>query len=219
MIVSHQHRFIFLRTRKTAGTSVEVALSQFCGPDDIITPISPEDEQHRTELGFRGPQNTGFPLLKYSPRDFGSRIRKRSMKQFYNHMPAEEVRRALGSATWDSYFKFTVERDPYDKAISRYWWSTRSEEPRPSIEDFLLRTQKNQISNWPIYSNDSEILADMIIQYEDLPRSLGDVGARLGLPLRLPERRLKGEHRIDRRHYSEVLTPLARARIESACWR
>ena len=43
MIASHQHRFIFLKTRKTAGTSVEIALSKVCGPDDIITEISPED--------------------------------------------------------------------------------------------------------------------------------------------------------------------------------
>ena len=44
VIASHQHRFIFLKTRKTAGTSVEIALSKVCGPDDIITEISPEDQ-------------------------------------------------------------------------------------------------------------------------------------------------------------------------------
>ncbi len=51
MIVSHKHRFIFLKTNKTAGTSVEIALSKFCGPDDVIPPLIPEDEAKRAELG------------------------------------------------------------------------------------------------------------------------------------------------------------------------
>ena len=38
MIASFSCRFIFLKTRKTAGTSVELALSPACGPEDIVTP-------------------------------------------------------------------------------------------------------------------------------------------------------------------------------------
>jgi len=37
MIISHRHRYIFIKTRKTAGASVELALVQSCGPDDIMT--------------------------------------------------------------------------------------------------------------------------------------------------------------------------------------
>ena len=38
MIISHKHKFIFLKTRKTAGTSVQIALSGICDQDlDIIT--------------------------------------------------------------------------------------------------------------------------------------------------------------------------------------
>ena len=38
-IISHRHRFIFVRTHKTASTSVEIALSRICGPEDVITPF------------------------------------------------------------------------------------------------------------------------------------------------------------------------------------
>lgn len=81
MIISHQHKFIFIKTKKTAGTSIEIALSKICGEQDIITPVSPEDEKTRMALGYRGPQNY---IIN------GARL-------FYNHIPASDVR-ALGKS-------------------------------------------------------------------------------------------------------------------------
>ena len=40
MIISHRHRFIFVRTEKTAGSSVEQALAELCGPEDVITGVA-----------------------------------------------------------------------------------------------------------------------------------------------------------------------------------
>jgi hypothetical protein len=39
MILSHRYRFIFLKTGKTAGTSVEIALSEYCGAEDIRSDV------------------------------------------------------------------------------------------------------------------------------------------------------------------------------------
>jgi len=55
MIVSHEHKFIFLKTKKTAGTSIELALTELCGPEDVITPLTEIDEARRAN--GRGPQN------------------------------------------------------------------------------------------------------------------------------------------------------------------
>lgn len=57
MIISHEHKFIFLKTAKTAGTSIEIALSKFCGSDDVITKIARPDQRIRSEVGYPGPQN------------------------------------------------------------------------------------------------------------------------------------------------------------------
>ena len=46
MIVSHKHKFIFIKTKKTASSSTECALSAVCGPDDILTDLK-HTEQHR----------------------------------------------------------------------------------------------------------------------------------------------------------------------------
>ena len=46
-IVSFSHEFIFIKTRKTAGTSLEVYLAQQCTDEDIIAPIYPENPSHK----------------------------------------------------------------------------------------------------------------------------------------------------------------------------
>lgn len=67
MIVSHKYKFVFIKTAKTAGTSTEIALSKFCGPDDIITPLmTSEDEELRKLMGGRAPQHYLPPQKDHS---------------------------------------------------------------------------------------------------------------------------------------------------------
>ena len=87
MILSHEHRFIFLKTRKTAGTSIEIALSKFCGDKDIITRITNQDEILRSQLGFRGPQNFLVRASKYDFLDI-LRIVRDGRLRINNHDPA-----------------------------------------------------------------------------------------------------------------------------------
>lgn len=37
MIVSHRHKFIFLRTKKAAGSSIAATLGPLLGDDDIVS--------------------------------------------------------------------------------------------------------------------------------------------------------------------------------------
>src|SRR5262245_66480011 len=93
MIVSHAHKFIFLKTKKTAGTSIELALSELCGPDDVITPLAEVDEAQRD--GKRSAQNWRLHGWWGSPRPLWERRRFKFTAEdygLYNQMPATKAR-------------------------------------------------------------------------------------------------------------------------------
>jgi len=220
MIVSHRHRFIFVRTRKTAGTSVEIALSKFCGPHDIITRDTDIDDALRRELGYPGPQNDfGIPWSEYTFGEWRRLLLRGQRARFKNHMPAARIRSLVGDVIWRDYYKFAIERDPWDKAISLYYWRTRDEKPRRPLLQFLEEVGTRSLSNAHIYLIDGRLAVDRIIAYEQLPEQLEDVRRRLALPEPLSLPRAKATHRAERSHYSQLLGPAERAVIDATCSR
>lgn len=156
-------------------------MSNCCGEDDVVTEIYP------TVLGHR-------------PRNVGS---------FYNHMPAFEVRRRVGEDMWHSYFKFCVERNPWDKVLSFYWMERFRSGRQLDFDSFLTRDQIG--FNWPLYTDDHEQhpIVDRVLRYERLGDELAQIFNQLGMPWNGSlEYKAKSEYRQDRRHYWDVLTPL-----------
>ena len=181
MIISHKHKFIFIKTAKTAGTSVEIALSRFCGPDDIITPISAEDEPKRAAAGGRGAQNYLAPLSDYRFGDVLYLLRSaRRKKRFYNHISATEVVAAVGEDIWNSYFKFCIERNPWDKIVSAYYWK-HSDEPRPTMTEFIESgyPAKMKQRGFGLYTIDGRIAVDHFVRFESLSDDMEVVRQRL----------------------------------------
>ena len=216
MIISHQHRFIFIKTMKTAGTSIEIALSKFCGPHDVITSIDPEDETIRRALGYRGPQNEHVPFSRYTARHWARfALRGGRRRRFVNHMGARQIRASVPAHTWRSYYKFCVERNPWDKVVSLYFWQHRKE-PRPTLSEFI-RTggieAASRRGGFDLYSIDGEVVADRICRYESLDEEFREVAAHLGWAEVPGLPRAKGSTRTDRRHYREILTPADREEI------
>jgi hypothetical protein len=218
MIVSHERRFIFLKTRKTAGTSIEIALSRHCGPRDIITPISPADESARAGPGMRGAQHWVKPFHELGWSDWLRLASRGHREHLYNHVHARAVRRRVGRQVWRAYFKFCVERNPWDRAVSLYFWRTRKMDPRPPLAGFLRGLDPGLLTNWPIYTLKGSLAVDRVLRYETLADDLAAAAAHLGLPaLELP--RAKGDHRADRRSYRELMGAAERDLIADVCRR
>jgi hypothetical protein len=213
MIISHKRKFIFLKTNKTAGTSIEIALSEFCGEKDIITPIFPKDEQVRKSLGFRGSQNYKIPFPQYLLSDWISFFIKGKRKQLYDHICASKVKGLIGEEVWNRYYKFCFERNPWDRVISLYYFQTR--EPRPSISEFIESGKVSILKQrgFLLYTIDGELAVDKVYLYENLYNEIEKISKRFGFPHRPNLPNAKGNYRIDKRHYREILSHEERLKI------
>ncbi len=207
MIISHQHKFIFIKTEKTAGTSLEIALSSICGEQDIITPISAKDEQVRHELAYRTAQNYFIPYTQYTRLDWMKLLLKRQRLKFYNHIAASEIQQYIAPDIWDTYYTFCFERNPWDKVISWYYWAGGADK-YPSIRDFILSGRAGEVRGFDLYSKGGIPMVDKVYKLEEMDAALADITTQLQLskPLVLPTYRAKSDSRKDKRHYREILT-------------
>ncbi|MBF2085670.1 sulfotransferase family 2 domain-containing protein [Thermoleptolyngbya sp. C42_A2020_037] len=171
MLVSHGHQFIYTKTLKTASTSVEAYFEPFCVEEGAanLARVREESVSAAGIVGYRGP---GKPE--------GCR--------WWNHMPAAQIREQLGEDLWTRYFKFCVIRNPYEKAISAFYFG-RSH--TPSTPD-SSRSDAAAFEHWLIahgppidrnkYLIDGQFCLDEVIRYESLAADLERICAKLGVP-------------------------------------
>lgn len=200
MIASYSCNLIFLKTRKTAGTSVEIVLSTWCSQKDVVTPfVVAADEDTRRRLGG---QPANYERGWFRP-------------PFRNHDAAVDVKRRL-PGLWNSAFKFAVERHPYERVVSRaYWWlHLRGGDPQTDFGESLEQAlSAHDISNRPIYCIDDKVAVDEVILYDDLWPRMAEIAAKFGRTLPAEQPRAKGSYRIDRRPAVEILTDAQKQRV------
>ncbi len=213
MIISHKYKFIFIKTTKTAGTSIELHLSDCCEDGDIVTPIDPLVAGHRPRH-YRGLWNPLPELLDaQSPGRMKTLAQFLSANRFYNHISARKIRRRIPAPVWNGYFKFCVERNPWDKSLSHYHMLKSRYQEALTFDDYFRQGQF--CVNYPLYSDDDgTILVDRILRYETLDRELGEVFGQLGIPWQgTLAHSAKSGYRDDRRHWSECYTQSQRETI------
>jgi hypothetical protein len=101
MLVSHTAQFIFFKTVKTGGTSVELALQKLFLPRSVAKK-QPFYEDGNGIVGARGA----------SP----------AKENYWSHMTALEVYRKLGYSTFNRYRRISIVRNPFDKVVSQFFF-------------------------------------------------------------------------------------------------
>ncbi len=181
MLLSHSHRFVFLKPPKTAGSSVEAALRTFCLPpqqrqssSEHVFPETVTDYGIVTVSGNRTP--TGSPLKP--------------------HMSIHEAEELIGRNRFSQYLKVSITRNPFDRAVSLFWWNLwqndrdgydrlqecSERELRRKFRDFTVK--KRRIIQWARLKRFTHprLLGGnfTVLRYESLEEDLRDLVRKLG---------------------------------------
>ncbi len=219
VIISWRHGFLVVKTRKTASTSVELALRTVLDRRDVATKLADEDEALAASLGLPGPQNAAVPLLADGTSTLRRLVRSREREVLRPHTWLATARRAYGAERIDALTTFAVVRDPWERAVSMYWWRTQQLDERPHIDDFVLSATPELLSIWPSISVDGVLGLDAFVRFEHLDDDLRAVLAPLGITLSVDLPHAKSATRQDRRPAREQLSAASQERIAEVCAR
>jgi hypothetical protein len=209
MIISHSHKFIYIKSLKTAGTSVEAALSKHCSGSDIVTPLG----------NYRHNRNEKGEFIH----------RSMNAVDYQQHDNALTIRSKVPAEIWNNFFKFSITRNPWDRAVSYFYWVKRQDpaiKPRKRFYHYLgiptnelIQLKKlfteflksdDFVNNDRFYIIDDQLCVDFVIRYENLSEDLMEACKKVGLPsFDLPH--LKTGFRQKRHHYSEYFDKESKA--------
>lgn len=201
-VISLQHRFVFIKTQKTAGTSIEVDLASRLGPDAIVTPVEP-------------------PVAGHEPRHHETGGRRLSA-----HASADEISAFIGADLFAGMAVICVEREPVDKCLSHFHMKRNSPYHNPDgayqrdwagyCEDGAFPVDAARYASRDPKTGRWRRRADHVIAYErldeDLPALLGALGVT---GFRLTSR-AKADYRTPVLARLEDVTPAQRQLIYDA---
>jgi hypothetical protein len=193
VVISHKHKFIYIKTRKTASTSIQILLGNYCDENDIMTPINLVSTEEGKLYNEKAVNYEGFQ----------------------SHMSANQVMKKVGKETWKSYFKFSFERNPWDKVVSYYSHMKAIKKTDKTFEEWLITTEVDPLKqpiNYPLYTIRSglkrKVVLDYIGKYETLREDLEHILQKLNLPflnLTKEKSNFRGKNKEYREFYNDKL--------------
>lgn len=205
MLLSIRHRFLFIHTAKTGGTSVRAALSGYKWRDPYRLPQF---------LCSRISRLTGHRLGVKFPR----------------HAKAIAAQEMLPRTFYDSLFKFVFVRNPWDLQVSSYHHLKRERPHLVGDRDFdaFLRWKLDPGRPYQYHIDTSierqsdylvdlhgNVIVDFIGRYERLTEDFAEACRHIGIPPpALPHRRRAQDRGRDyRSYYTDQTTALVAERF------
>lgn len=187
VLISHRYKFIYIKNIKVAGTSVESFFEKYC--------INPNIEYVKT-------QRINTKISKYGLIGFrGIESDKKKFKNtlgFTNHMGCKGLKNKIPPNIYNNYIKFCVIRNPYDKMVSKYFFS-KSE---LSFKEFCKKAKCVNINRYTINGKNQ---CNILIRFENLKEDIIKICKILGIKdydidNDLPN--YKSQNRNEKKHYS-----------------
>ena len=198
MPISHAHRTIFVHIPKTAGTSVEAVLGMHGDKEDIGIKPYFNQQVDREHL-------------------YGHDLQ---------HMTAADLKQVLQKdGIFDSYFKFSIVRNPWDRLVSAFAWNNLKWANAQELTDtefeasvrelhalFLTARAARQAPRvgahlWPqvhyLVDRDRKPLLNYIARHENLAADWQRIREKIGIKADLPSR-MRSHHRPYQSYYSDA---------------
>lgn len=172
VMISYGKEFVFLKTRKTGGTSFEMMLEPWCAPPGHV--VTEAAEELLTDYGL-----------------VGARLnRKKEKPKWRNHIAASHVAAFLGPEKWQKYSKLTSVRNPFSRAVSQFYWQFVWQKKQVPTD---LETNQQQFNAYifsDMFKSDIHVshlagkyIIDDAFRLEHIDEDLDRIGKRLGLSL------------------------------------
>jgi hypothetical protein len=139
------------------------------------------------------------PVSMFTLDRFNSEINRFSKKEGLippGHTKALNAKK-YDELAWKQYFKFVVVRNPWDHAVSYYYWLLNFK--NLTIEDVTFkeflkrmddwdrsdpeRVRPGRKSGWEIYTIKDQIAVDYVARFEELENELRVISERIGIPV------------------------------------
>ena len=175
MYASKPDQFLFIKSNKTAGTSLEIALSRCLSsrPEQFFTPLSFKDEQLRQNLSgrtFSATMNSIFPTKRSTAKRLRAKIAKgldslgKSSLKIKNELRREHHNKTdqfflmtgfhthstyseclKSQPDFSEYWSCVFARHPYKRFLSHLTWRTKS----------VKNIQSWSVADWKSHAKDN----------------------------------------------------------------
>jgi len=169
-MISHTKKFIFIHIPKTGGSSIEYALK-----NEITEKIIFDGKNTKVFGELNNPIRNSFNSLK--------------------HGTATELKRQYKD-NFNSYYKFSVIRNPWDRLLSLYQWVNKCEYDKSKFLKFLpQKIQNNNIDStnkrsfWSLNKylcdENDRLIVDYLISFDDIENGFYEINKKLNMNYKL----------------------------------
>jgi hypothetical protein len=181
MLISHKYKFIYFKSIKTASTSAFVFFASFCLSEEKVKNYKFELKTVNDYIGVYDEGCVGGTFI--SP--------KTKKLAFLHHLPAIDIKKfsdKIDTKIWDSYFKFTTIRNPWDLMVSLYFYRLNDSPQKEmkngkKMKDLSFHEYVELLYHRKLYDNietdgieyykiDENYLCDYHIRYERLMKDV-----------------------------------------------
>jgi hypothetical protein len=150
-MISDKNKLIFVHIPKTGGSSIE-----YCLKDLIIEPVNKVNERNVDVVGG---------IKNVIPNSFNN----------IKHATASELVSQYGAEKFNTYLKFAVIRNPWDRLLSLYHWIHNKPYDKKRFISLIPKGDCDDVPNRPKWSinryvcdNDDEVIVDRLLDFDNL---------------------------------------------------